>query len=166
MQWRTLIQKSDAEAVRTLVADTGFFSDEEVLVAVELVDETLARGKASGYEFLFLDQPDRPGSLLGYTCYGLIPATESSFDLYWIAVAPHCQGQGLGAKLMRESERLARASGATQMYADTSASEQYTPTRAFYERMGYEKVAVLKNFFAVGDHKVIYARQFGPGQLG
>jgi ribosomal protein S18 acetylase RimI-like enzyme len=159
MKWRSVVQKSDAEAVRALVADTGFFSDEEVLVAVELVDETLARGKASGYEFLFVDQPDRPGRLLGYTCYGLIPATESSFDLYWIAVSPQSQGQGLGAKLMRESERLARESGATQMYADTSASKQYIPTRAFYERMGYEKVAVLKNFFAPGDDKVIYARQ-------
>jgi ribosomal protein S18 acetylase RimI-like enzyme len=161
MQWRNVVQQSDAEAVRLLVADTGFFSDEEVLVAVELVDETLARGKASGYEFLFLDQPDPPGRLLGYTCYGLIPATESSFDLYWIAVSPQAQGQGLGEKLMRESERLARASGATQMYADTSAREQYAPTRAFYERMGYEKAAVLKNFFAVGDDKVIYARQLG-----
>ena len=38
MQWRNVVQTSDAEAVRTLVADTGFFSDEEVLVAVELVD--------------------------------------------------------------------------------------------------------------------------------
>jgi len=161
MQWRNVVQTSDAEAVRTLVADTGFFSDEEVLVAVELVDETLARGKASGYEFLFLDQPDHPGRLLGYTCYGLIPATESSFDLYWIAVSPQAQGQGLGEKLMRESERLARASGATQMYADTSACEQYAPTRAFYKRMGYEEVAVLKNFFAAGDDKVIYARQLG-----
>jgi len=161
MQWRNAVQKSDSEAVRALVADTGFFSDEEVLVAVELVDETLAQGKASGYEFLFLDRPNHTGHLLGYTCYGLIPATQSSFDLYWIAVSPQAQGQGLGAKLMRKSEQLARASGATQMYADTSASEQYTPTRAFYERMGYEKVAVLKNFFAVGDHKVIYARQLG-----
>ena len=158
-QWRYAVQQSDAEAVRSLVADTGFFSDEEVLVAVELVDETLAHGKASGYEFLFLDHPDYPCSLLGYTCYGPIPATQSSFDLYWIAVSPSAQGQGWGEKLMRESERLARASGATQIYADTSAREQYAPTRAFYERMGYEKAAVLKNFFAAGDDKVIYARQ-------
>jgi ribosomal protein S18 acetylase RimI-like enzyme len=159
MQWRNVVQQSDAEAVRRLVADTGFFSHEEVLVAVELVDETLAQGNASGYEFLFLDQPDHPGGLLGYTCYGLIPATQSSFDLYWIAVSPQAQRQGWGEKLMRESERLARASGATQMYADTSARKQYAPTRAFYERMGYEKAAVLKNFFAAGDDKVIYVRK-------
>jgi ribosomal protein S18 acetylase RimI-like enzyme len=158
MRWRTAVQTTDAEAVKVIVTDTGFFSAEEVLVAIELVDETLSRGKASGYEFVFVDAPGEPGKLLGYTCYGLIPATESSFDLYWIAVSPDHQGQGLGAELMRESERLARAAGATQMYADTSGREQYAPTRAFYERMGYEKAAVLRDFFAQGDDKVIYAR--------
>lgn len=159
MRWRTTVQTTDAEAVKAIVTDTGFFSAEEVLVAIELVDETLSRGKASGYEFVFVDAPGEPGKLLGYTCYGLIPATESSFDLYWIAVSPDHQGQGLGAELMRESERLARAAGATQMYADTSGREQYAPTRAFYERMGYEKAAVLRDFFAQGDDKVIYARK-------
>ncbi len=152
------MQPSDSEAVRKLVAETGFFSPEEVLVAVELVDETLTRGKASGYEFLFADDPETPHRLLGYTCYGQIPATQSSFDLYWIAVSPESQGQGLGAKLMRESERLARSQGATQMYADTSGRDQYRPTRAFYESMGYQQASVLKGFFAPGDDKVIYAR--------
>ena len=158
MHWRTIIQASDAVAVGELVTATGFFSAEETAVAVELVDETLVRGRASGYEFVFADRPGDAGGLLGYTCYGLIPATHSSFDLYWIAVAPGHQGRGLGAELLRESERLARASGATQMYVDTSGREQYTPTRAFYERMGYTKAAVLRDFFAPGDDKVIYVR--------
>ncbi len=159
MHWRTALHASDAAAVLSLVHDTGFFSAAEERVAVELVDETLSRGRDSGYEFLFADMPDQPGKLLGYTCYGLIPATESSFDLYWIAVSPAHQGRGLGAELMRESERLAYAAGARQMYADTSGREQYAPTRAFYERMGYAQAAVLKDFFAPGDDKVIYARR-------
>lgn len=159
MRWRNTVQASDAAAVKCLITETGFFNHEEVLVAIELVDETLARGKASGYEFVFADDPDQPGKLLGYTCYGLIPATQSSYDLYWIAVLPAQQGRGLGAQLMQESECLARAAGATQMYADTSGRDQYIPTRAFYERVGYDIAAVLPDFFAAGDDKVIFSKK-------
>jgi len=159
MKWRVSLKESDAAAVSMLVEKTGFFSAQEQGVAVELVEETLLRGKASGYEFVLVDDPARPGELLAYTCFGPIPATKSSFDLYWIAVAPGHQGQGLGAELICESERLARAGGAAQMYADTSGREQYTPTRAFYERIGYSRAAVLKDFFAPGDDKVIYVKR-------
>jgi ribosomal protein S18 acetylase RimI-like enzyme len=142
-----------------LVGETGFFSAEEQDVAVELVVETLSRGKKlSGYEFVFADDAESGNGLLGYSCFGPIPATESSFDLYWIAVAPGQQRNGLGRKLIRESERIAKEQGATQMFVDTAGREQYAPTRAFYERMGYRRAAVLDDFYAPGDAKDIYAR--------
>lgn len=158
MKWRTNVMATDSAAVRQLVDRTGFFSREEIDVAAELVDETLAKGKEAGYEFVFADAPEQPGTLLGYSCFGAIPATASSYDLYWIAVAPGRQRSGLGADLIRESERLAKAMGATQMFVDTAGREQYAPTRAFYERMGYRKAAVLDDFYAPGDAKVIYAK--------
>jgi ribosomal protein S18 acetylase RimI-like enzyme len=95
---------------------------------------------------------------MGYVCFGPIPAIQGSFDLYWIAVAPASQRSGLGARLIREAERLAKIQGATQMFVDTGGSEQYAPTRAFYERMGYRSAAVLENFFAPGDAKIIYVK--------
>jgi hypothetical protein len=47
------------------------------------------------------------------------------------------QGQGWG-KADAGTERLARASGATQMYADTSSAREqyYADPCNFYERMG------------------------------
>ena len=158
MRWRCTLQASDAAAVGTLVADTGFFSRDETLIAIELVEETLTRGKESGYEFLFADDPERQGQLLGYTCYGPIPATQSSFDLYWIAVSPQAQRQGMGAKLVRETESLAKQQGATRMFVDTAGRAEYVPTRAFYERMGYHVEASITDFYAPGDAKVIYAK--------
>ena len=159
MTWRRELQAGDAAAVHALVRDTGFFSEEEQQVAVELVEETLAKGAASGYEFVFADAADQPGVLLGYTCYGPVPATESSYDLYWIAVAPSQQGKGLGGRLLRETERYAQEAGATQMFLDTAGRDQYAPTRAFYLRMGYRVAATLEDFFAAGDDKVIFAKR-------
>jgi len=158
MNLRSIPRDSDRLAVLAVVKATGFFSGEEESIAVELVEEALARGPASGYEFLFADASDQPGKILGYTCYGPIPGTQSSFDLYWIAVTPTGQGNGLGRRLLLATEDAARHRGATQIYADTSGQEKYSPTRAFYMRMGYHAEAVLRNYFGPGDDKVLFSK--------
>jgi len=150
----------DGAAVRELTAATGFFSDEEVAVAVELVDARLAQGLASGYRFLFADGN---GGLDGYVCYGPIALTRSSFDLYWIAVRPGLQRTGLGRRLMEAAEDRARDLGATAMYVETSSRPQYEPTRTFYRRLGYRAAAELPDFYGPGDGQVIFAKQLRRG---
>src|SRR5690606_22526360 len=80
-RFRFARRAADVAAVRALVAGTGFFNDDEVRIAAELVDERLARGPSSGYEFVLLDDP--AGRLAGYTCWGPIDGTLASFDLFW-----------------------------------------------------------------------------------
>jgi D-alanine-D-alanine ligase len=151
--------EDDRAAVRALTAATGFFSDEEVAVAVELVEARLAHGLASGYRFLFADGD---GGLDGYVCYGPIALTRSSFDLYWIAVRPAVQQAGLGRRLMGNAEAMAREFGATAMYVETSSRPQYEPTRAFYRRLGYHPAAALPDFYGPGDGQVIFTKKLQP----
>ena len=99
---------ADVVAVRALVAATGFFSPEEIAVAAELVEEGLAEGPASGYEFRFADEP---GRLAGYSCFGRIPLTAASYDLYWIVVAPSTQRRGVGRRLLAATEAAVAALG-------------------------------------------------------
>jgi len=145
----------DVERIRNLVEITGFFSPQEIDVAGELVSERIAKGPASGYEFVMADHY---GRLIGYTCFGPIPCTSSSYDLYWIAVHPDFQGQGLGRWLITEAENRIKASGGTQIYLDTSQRVQYGGSRLFYESCGYHPEAVLKDFYAAGDSKAIYSK--------
>lgn len=147
---------SDPETIRRIVESTGFFNDEEIDVAVELADERLAKGDASGYYFVFAE---REGGTVGYACYGPIPGTRSSFDLYWIAVSSDRRGMGLGRMLMERAEAAIRGMGGTRVYIDTSSREQYAPTRGFYESCGYAVEAALTDFYAPGDSKVIYMKK-------
>jgi GNAT superfamily N-acetyltransferase len=145
----------DCAAVRAIVASTGFFNPAEVGIAVELVEERLARGERSGYFFVFAEREDE---VPGYACYGPIDGTEGSFDLYWIAVDHGRRGHGLGRALMRATERLVRAAGGRRIYAETSGRPQYEPTRRFYERLGFIAETRLRDFYAAGDDKVFYVK--------
>lgn len=145
----------DVQRVRRLVAVTGFFHPEEVAVAEELVAERLEKGEASGYHFIMADHY---GRLAGYACFGPIPCTAASYDLYWVAVHPDFQGRGLGRRLLVESERRIKAAGGSRIYVDTSQRVQYASTRAFYESCGYRLETVLKDFYADGDGKAIYSK--------
>ena len=152
---RQALQREDVAEIRRIVSATGFFTAEELDIAEELPRERLVRGAASGYEFLLAGEP---GALIGYSCYGHIAGTRSSWDLYWIAVDPEVQGQGLGRRLLRETEAEVRAGGGSAIYIETSSRDQYAATRSFYEHNGYRLVARLTDFYAPGDAKCIYRR--------
>ena len=145
----------DKDTIRRLAEATGFFYLAEVDVAEELVRERLAKGIDSGYYFILAESM---GRLAGYSCYGPIACTASSFDMYWIAVHPDLQGRGLGKRLLMETERLVRAAKGDRIYVETSQRPLYDSTRAFYEKNGYNAESLLENFYGPGDGKVTYCK--------
>ena len=166
--FRTTLRETDVEAIRSLVAATGFFTSEEVGIAAELVADRVEKGDRSDYAFLIAEESLAPGGasgrILGYSCFGPIPGTDRRFDLYWIAVDPGLQRQGLGRRLLAETERRVAALGGARLYVDTSTSEKYAPTRAFYRRSGYAKAAEMPDFFRDGDGKAIFVKKLAaPG---
>ncbi len=157
---RQLPEPSDPARVRALVDSLAMFTAEEVDVAEELVLERLQRGPASGYEFVLLDQESGADGwrLAGYACYGRIPCTVASYDLYWIAVDKALQGHGLGRLLLDLTEYLVRAAGGERLLAETSSLPRYAPTRKFYLGTGFFERARFPDFYARGDDKLVYEK--------
>jgi ribosomal protein S18 acetylase RimI-like enzyme len=155
-RFRDGAEPDDREVVCGILDRSGFFDAAEIEIAGELVDEFVARGEASGYHFLFLEDGE---GVAGYACFGPIPMTRSSWDLYWIAVDPRRRGRGLGREILREVEGRAAARGCEQLFVETAGRPQYEPTRAFYRACGYRVVAELPDFYSPGDAKVIFARR-------
>ncbi len=158
LTWRDRVKATDPDLVRRMCAGSGFFHREEVEIAGQLVEERLAKGLDSGYHFLFAELDDSP---LGYACYGPIPATASSWDLYWIVVWRNLRGQGIGRLLLAEVERRVIKAGGRRIYVDTSSGPKYAPTRGFYEGRGYVETARLEDFYAPEDDKVIFVKVVG-----
>ena len=154
--YRDHVVPADRKTVQTIVESTGFFTPEEIEVAVELVDAGLSGESISDYLFLFCE--DDLGKGLGYTCYGHIPCTHGSFDLYWIAVHKDHQSLGIGRGLLKRTEEKIRKMGGMRVYIETSSRDLYKPTQGFYLNAGYNPEATLKDYYSPGDSKIIYVK--------
>jgi D-alanine-D-alanine ligase-like ATP-grasp enzyme/ribosomal protein S18 acetylase RimI-like enzyme len=155
---RRTLEPDDREPLEDLIRATGFFNPEETTIALDLADDRLENGEASHYRFL-VGEVD--GRLAGYACWGTIDGTQASVDLYWIAVHPDFQGQGIGAALLDDAEAWIAASGRTRVYVETSTRAQYESTRGFYRARGYELSAELADFYAPGDGKAMFVKVLG-----
>ncbi len=150
------IKPDHVAAIGEIVSSTGFFSKEEVDIALELAEAAVTRGDESGYLFL---TAFAGGKLAAYTCYGPISGTQQRYDLYWIAVHESWRGKHVGRILLQATEEEIWRRGGRAIYAETSGRALYEPTRGFYISNGYEAEARLKDFYADGDDKVIFVKR-------
>jgi GNAT superfamily N-acetyltransferase len=158
LEYREEPVAKDPEHVGWLLAATGFFTPEEQKIGISLVEERLLHGLASGYLFVFMEEDGMP---VGYTCYGPIPGTLDGFDLYWIAIDPKMQGRGLGRQLLGFTEKRVFGQGGKRLYAETSSTGKYLPTRVFYEHNGFVLEGRLADYYAPRDDKMLYVKQLG-----
>jgi len=150
----------DRARVAELLVSTAVFSRDEIDVALQLFDATVRDQVDAGaddahvpdYEFTGAFDGER---LLGYACAGPTPATDGTFDLYWLAVDAASQGKGIGTALVREVERELHERGARMLLVETSSRPDYSDTRAFYARCGYSEAARIKDFYAPADDRIM-----------
>ena len=156
---RREIRPSDPDSVRHITESSGYFRPDEVAVAVELAEESLQKGEKSGYYFLFVDIYNRA---VAYCCFGPIPCTIGSFDLYWIAVDSHYRRRSLGTVLLHEAEKAVASMKGRKLYIETSSQSRYEDTRVFYEANGYKLISRLKDFYHPGDDKITFEKNIVP----
>jgi ribosomal protein S18 acetylase RimI-like enzyme len=146
------------DRVREIVQATGMFRDEELEIALEVFESAVL---APGVDYTPVGAFDEDGNLLGYACYGRTPCTLGTWDLYWIAVDPGAYRQGVGRRLAEDTERRIAGEGGRLIVAETSSRDDYGPTRAFYEALGYGVAARVPDFYAPNDDLVVYTKRLG-----
>jgi len=161
------LRPRDRARVAELLVSTAAFSRDEIVVALQLFDASVHEEGSAGaddaqapdYEFTGAFDGER---LLGYACAGPTPATEGTFDLYWLAVDPTVQGKGIGTTLVRAVERELRDRGARMLLVETSSRPDYSNTRAFYARCGYTEAARIRDFYAPADDRIMLTTRLTP----
>jgi ribosomal protein S18 acetylase RimI-like enzyme len=156
MKVRPLLEE-DRMRLQSILISTRAFTEAEIAVAMELIDIVLKNPSQGDYKIkCMVDDLNRP---VGYICYGPVPMTEKTFDLYWIAVAPEFQGKGIGSKLLEVLEERVRTLGGRMILADTSSIAAYEKTRDFYKRTGFREVARIPDYYSVGNDRITYCKK-------
>jgi len=148
-------EAADRDVILRFMRETGFFRPDEMDTAVEVLDESLAKGPEGHYQSYTAEVR---GRLAGWLCFGPAACTLGTFDVYWVVTAPGCQGRGVGSALMDLAEAEIRKRGGRLAVAETAGRVQYEPTREFYRRRGYTASSRIKDYYAPGDDKVVFTK--------
>jgi ribosomal protein S18 acetylase RimI-like enzyme len=99
------------------------------------------------------------GAAVGF-CYAA-PETlaDGTWNMLAIAVLPSMQGRGCGGAIVSRLEAVVKAMGQRILIADTSGTDAFRKTRAFYHKCGYTEEARIRDFWAAGDDKVVFWKQ-------
>jgi ribosomal protein S18 acetylase RimI-like enzyme len=147
--------KKDRKTILDMIVETEMFTTAEVDVAMELVDIYLNNKNQKDYNIIVAEEENK---VLGYACYGPTPATEGTFDLYWIVVNPAHQNMGIGKKLLHYVEKKVFEAGGRLLVIETSSQQKYIPTQKFYINNDYKISAQIKDFYKPGDDRIIFTK--------
>lgn len=156
MNIRPLISK-DREKLKKILLGTQIFFPDEIEVATELIDTVLTNPNQKDYKiYCMVNNEDQP---LGYICFGPIPMTKGSFDLYWIVVDPQYYGIKIGSKLLSFLEEEIQTLNGRMILIDTSSLPTYERARRFYQNKGYKEIARIPDFYWPGNDRITYCKK-------
>lgn len=145
------LHKADLPAVAHIVEQTDMFP-------AEMLDDMTAPYFANpqgDQRWLVLEQDE----VRAVAYHVPEPLTDGTCNLLLIAVDPAAQGRGLGTALMARIESDLAAAATRILLVETSGKDEFARTRAFYARLGYDAEAMIRDYYADGDDKVIFRKR-------
>jgi ribosomal protein S18 acetylase RimI-like enzyme len=153
---RSLAEK-DRVGLLSMLIKTRAFTYGEIDVAMELIDIVLKDPIQRDYNIhCMVNDEDQT---IGYICHGPTPMTQGTFDLYWIAVDPDVQEQGVGSKLLSFLEEAVKARGGRIILADTSTLPDFEKTQSFYLKNGFREVARIPDYYHPGNDRITFCKE-------
>lgn len=98
--------------------------------------------------YLVAEADDENARIVGYAGLLAPSAPGEPADIQTIAVAPAYQRQGVGDRLMDALLAEARRRDAGSVLLEVRVDNQ--AARAFYQRRGFERIAVRRNYYGSG----------------
>jgi len=149
-----LCATSDLPAVRAVIDATGLFPSEALddMISFEISSDHTDEPR----EF-WLVYDDGDGAVaVAYSAPERM--TVGTWNALLLAVHPEHQGQGIGALLMAYIETLLAARGGRVLLVETSGTAAFERTRSFYAHIGYEREALIRDYYDAGDDKIVFRK--------
>jgi ribosomal protein S18 acetylase RimI-like enzyme len=146
----------DREAIGEIARRAGVFTEEEEASVFELFDAHL-KTSDSGYEWYTARAGER---VAGFACYGPTPLAQGAYDLYWICTDREIRGKGVGRALFSALDLEIRARKGRLLMIWTSGGKDYLPAAKFYEQMGCELSARIRDYYKPGEDLIVFVKYY------
>lgn len=144
----------DIASILALAVSSGLFPPDATDEVAQVLTSSL-NGEL-GPDHLWLTDDDE--GTVGVAYYAPERLTEGTWNLYMLAVHPQRQREGRGTAMVQYVERELAARGARLLLIETSGTGSFERTRAFYRALGYDEEARIRDFYNVGDDKVVFRK--------
>lgn len=142
------MSRSDLKAVLSILDNTGLFPSE---MLAEMAEPFLNEAKPH-----FWLAACEGHDILGFAYCEPERMTDGTYNLLAIAVDPDRQSGGIGQLIVTAVEQAVRALKGRVLLVETSSLPEYERTRSFYDQLGYDREAVIREFYAEGEDKVVF----------
>ena len=89
--------------------------------------------------------------------------TDGVWNMLLLAVAPGAQRQGIGARVVRAAEDAMCTLAARLLIVETSGMPAFEQARSFYRALDFVEEARIRDFYRVGEDKVIFRKSLAAG---
>ena len=82
--------------------------------------------------------------------------TEGTYNLLAIGVGSANQRTGIASEMMLYIEQYLKTKGARILIVETSSDDAQAGARNFYQKIGYTREAVIRDFWKEGEDKIVF----------
>lgn len=157
LSFRNNLTLQDPDNIRVIAQSTGFFDEKDTELSADIAQSILEDGEDEDHKFIFADDDDKT---IAFACFGMVPESEASYELYWLSTLNEYRGQGVGKEVIAKLLNDIKNAGGRKLFLKTCGNEKYEPTRKFYERCGFKLEAVLKEYYDENEDCYIYSYKF------
>ena len=149
-------EAADVEQIRALAIGNGMFAPEDMDGFDEGLNGYLS-GALAGHRWLVA--AGLGGRVVAAAYVAPEPFGDRVWNLYFLAADPSRHRRGAGSALVRHVERSLRHEGdavARVLIVETSSSGSYEGAREFYASRGFDREAVIREFYGPGEDKIVF----------
>ncbi|MEL6937772.1 MAG: GNAT family N-acetyltransferase [Cyanobacteria bacterium J06598_1] len=146
-----LATPNDKAALMDLAGSVELFEPDELATVDDMLTDYF---EGSDEHFWLADEEDQ--TIVGAAYCVPERMTSGTWNLLFIGIHPTFQGQGRGSAIVSHVEQLLTEKGAHQLLIETLAS--FEQTRSFYQKIGYQEEAIIRDFYGVGADKIVYRK--------
>lgn len=144
-----VVQTNDIDGLKKVCDSSGLFPSEYL---DDMIADYLNNSETQDIWFTYID--DNKPVAIGYC----VPEkfTNGTYNLLAIGVLQNTQRKGIASEMMNYIEQTVKSKQGRILIVETSNDEAQIGARKLYEKLGYTKEAIIRDFWNDGEDKIVF----------